>query len=159
MFNRELLAGRADVLRMDRTMMTLHRRQFLQCAGATAIASTFPRFAIAQTSPEQVDDVVIINGRVMDPESGLDAIRNVGIIDRKIRIISEAPLQGKQTIDAKGLVVAPGFIDLHQHGHDSRNYAYKARDGVTTSLELEVGTDDIDRWYAVREGRAYQLRR
>src|ERR1700730_7461650 len=120
-------------------MMRFRRRQFLQCAGATTIASTLSRFAIGQTPPEQVDDVVIINGRVMDPESGLDAMRNVGIIDRKIRIISEAPLQGKQTIDAKGLVVAPGFIDLHQHGHDSRNYAYKARDGVTTSLELEIG--------------------
>ena len=130
-----------------------HRRQFLQCAGATVIASTFPRFAIAQIYPEQVYDVVITNGQVMDPESGLDAVGNVGIIDRKISILSEAPLQGKQTIDAKGLVVAPGFIDLHQHGQDSRNYAYKARDGVTTSLELEVGTDDIDRWYAERAGK------
>jgi dihydroorotase len=134
-------------------MVKVRRRQLLQCTGAITIASTFSRFAIAQASPEQVYDVVITGGRVMDPESGLDAVRNVGIIGGKIRIISEAPLQGKQTIDAKGLVVAPGFIDLHQHGQDSRNYEYKARDGVTTSLELEVGTDDIDRWYAERAGK------
>jgi N-acyl-D-aspartate/D-glutamate deacylase len=102
---------------------------------------------------EESYDVVITGGRVMDPESGLDTVRNIGIVSEKIRMISEAPLQGKQTIDAKGLVVAPGFIDLHQHGQDGRNYQYKARDGVTTSLELVVGTEDIDRWYAEREGK------
>src|SRR4029077_9671854 len=57
-------------------------------------------------------DVVIAGGRVMDPESGLDAIRNVGIRSGKIAEISESALYGKTTFDAKGLVVAPGFIDL-----------------------------------------------
>jgi N-acyl-D-aspartate/D-glutamate deacylase len=133
-------------------MMKFRRRQFLQCAAATMLLHS-QRFAIAQIYPEQVYDVGITNGRVIDPESGLDTVRNIGIMGGKIRVISEAPLQGKQTIDAKGLVVAPGFIDLHQHGHDARNYEYKARDGVTTSLELEVGTDDIDKWYTEREGK------
>ena len=99
-------------------------------------------------------DVVIANGRVMDPESGLDAARNVGISGGKIRVISRGALKGKQTIDAKGLVVAPGFIDLHQHGQDAENYAAKARDGVTTALELEVGVADVDHWYGEREGKA-----
>src|SRR5712671_5295231 len=98
-------------------------------------------------------DVVIANGRVMDPESGLDAVRNVGIAGGKIRAISAEALQGKKTIDAKGLVVAPGFIDLHEHGQEPRNYQFQAHDGVTTSLELEAGTDDIDKWYAEREGK------
>src|SRR5467141_3948804 len=98
-------------------------------------------------------DVVIANGRVMDPESGLDAVRNVGIRDGKIAAISSRVLEGRQTIEARGLVAAPGFIDLHQHGQDPRNYQFKARDGVTTSLDLEVGTDDVDRWYAEREGK------
>lgn len=101
-----------------------------------------------------VFDVVILHGRVMDPESNLDAVRNVGISGGKIRAISEEPLQGKSSIDASGLVVAPGFIDLHQHGHEAKNYEFKAHDGVTTSLELEVGTDDVDGWYAEREGKA-----
>jgi len=87
-------------------------------------------------------DVVIANGRVMDPESGLDAVRNVGIIAGKIQA------------DAKGLVVAPGFIDLHEHGQTAEAYRYQAHDGVTTSLELEVGTDDVDKWYADRQGKA-----
>jgi len=99
-------------------------------------------------------DVVIVNGRVMDPESGLDGVRNVGISGGKIRAISGGVLKGKQVIDAKGLVVAPGFIDLHQHGQDAENYAAKAHDGVTTALELEVGVADVDPWYGERKGKA-----
>ena len=99
-------------------------------------------------------DVVVANGRVMDPESGLDAIRSVGIRGGKIAAISSSRLEGKQRIDARGLVVAPGFIDLHQHGQDSENYAAKAADGVTTALELEVGVADVEQWYGEREGKA-----
>jgi N-acyl-D-aspartate/D-glutamate deacylase len=99
-------------------------------------------------------DVVILNGRVMDPESDLDAVRNVGIRAGKIVDITEKPLQGKEVIDAKGLVVAPGFIDLHQHGQDAENDDAKAADGVTTSLEMEVGTADVDAWYAALEGKS-----
>jgi N-acyl-D-aspartate/D-glutamate deacylase len=99
-------------------------------------------------------DIVIANGRVMDPESGFDAVRDVGITEGKIRAISAEPLKGKRVLDAKGLVVAPGFIDLHEHAQEPRNYQFQAHDGVTTSLELEVGTDDVDRWYANREGKS-----
>jgi dihydroorotase len=99
-------------------------------------------------------DVVITNGRVMDPESGLDAMRNVGISGGKVRAISSSVMKGKQVIDAKGLVVAPGFIDLHEHGQEPRNYQFQAHDGVTTSLELEMGTDDVNRWYDERTGKA-----
>lgn len=109
------------------------------------------RFASAQ---DKAYDVVIANGRVMDPESGLDAVRNLGIRDGKIRAISASTLKGRQTIDAKGLVVAPGFIDLHEHGQEPRNYQFQAHDGVTTSLELEAGTNHVAEWYAQREGKA-----
>lgn len=98
-------------------------------------------------------DLVIANGRVMDPESGLEAIRTVGIRGGKISAISSSHLEGKQAIEAKGLVVAPGFIDLHEHGQEPRNYEFQAHDGVTTSLELEAGTADVDQWYARREGK------
>jgi N-acyl-D-aspartate/D-glutamate deacylase len=99
-------------------------------------------------------DLVIANGRVMDPESGLDAVRNIGISAGKIQAISSATLQGRTTLDARNLVVAPGFIDLHEHGQEPRNYEFQAHDGVTTSLELEAGTDDVDKWYAAREGKS-----
>jgi N-acyl-D-aspartate/D-glutamate deacylase len=104
--------------------------------------------------PNGTFDLVITNGRVMDPESGLDAARNVGITGGKIRAITTEALKGKQAIDAKGLVVAPGFIDLHEHGQEPRNYQFQAHDGLTTSLELEAGSDDVDKWYAEREGKS-----
>jgi N-acyl-D-aspartate/D-glutamate deacylase len=102
----------------------------------------------------QTYDVVLANGRVIDPETNLDAIRNVGISGGRIAAISASPLAGRTTVDAKGLVVTAGFIDLHSHGQDVENYAYKARDGVTTALELEVGVNPVASWYAAREGRA-----
>src|SRR5438132_300059 len=96
----------------------------------------------------------IRGGRVMDPESELDAIRDVAVSDGKIAAISEKPLRGRASIDARGLVVAPGFVDLHAHGQDAENYALRAADGVTTALELEIGSGDIDRFYAERVGKA-----
>ncbi|HXF40249.1 MAG TPA: amidohydrolase family protein [Blastocatellia bacterium] len=99
-------------------------------------------------------DVVILNGRVIDPESGVDAIRSIGINNGIIQAISEKSLKGRTTVLASGLVVSPGFIDLHSHGQDQENYRFKAMDGVTTALELEVGTGDVAGWYAEREGKA-----
>src|SRR5437899_7172196 len=116
------------------------------------VASTVASIRLA--SADESYDLVIANGRVMDPESGLDTVRNVGIRGGKIRAISVAPLKGASTIDARGLVVAPGFIDLHEHGQEPRNYQFQAHDGVTTSLELEAGTDDVEKWYATREGKS-----
>jgi len=99
-------------------------------------------------------DLVLANGRVMDPESNLDAVRYVGIREGKIAAISTRPLSGRTVIDVKGLVIAPGFIDLHSHGQDDENYRYKARDGVTTALEMEVGVSPVAAWYSGREGKA-----
>ncbi len=109
-------------------------------------------FASSSTEPEY--DLVILNGRVIDPESGLDAIRNIGITNGTIQVISEKSLSGRSTVLATGLVVSPGFIDLHSHGQDQENYRFKAMDGVTTALELEVGTGDVDKWYDARQGKA-----
>ena len=111
-------------------------------------------FLVAGAAVAQDYDVVISRGRVMDPETKLDAVRDVGIRGGKIAAISEAPLSGKSVVDARGLVVTAGFIDLHQHGQTEENYQYKARDGVTTALELEVGVSPVDAWYAQREGKS-----
>ena len=99
-------------------------------------------------------DLVILNGRVMDPASGLDSIRAVGITDGAIREISVRALQGRDTLDARGMVVAPGFIDLHQHAQDTAGYRVEVLDGTTTALELEGGTVDINAWYDERAGKS-----
>jgi N-acyl-D-aspartate/D-glutamate deacylase len=99
----------------------------------------------------QTYDVVIVNGRVLDPESNLDAIRSVGITGRTIAAVSTERLTGRTTIDATSAIVVPGFIDLHAHGQAADVYKLRASDGVTTALELEVGAADIDGWYRQRE--------
>jgi N-acyl-D-aspartate/D-glutamate deacylase len=116
------------------------------------LQTAFPSVTSAQSAPEF--DIVLANGRVMDPESNLDAIRHIGIRAGKIAAISARPLPGGTVVDVKGLVIAPGFIDLHSHGQDDENYRYKARDGVTTALEMEVGVSPVTAWYTQRVGKS-----
>jgi N-acyl-D-aspartate/D-glutamate deacylase len=99
-------------------------------------------------------DVVIQGGRVIDPETGLDAVRNVGISQGKIKKISAETLAGKRVISARGLIVAPGFIDLHQHAQDIESQRVKALDGVTTALEMEIGKPDVAAFLRSKEGRS-----
>ena len=99
-------------------------------------------------------DIVIRNARVLDPATNLDAVRSIGITGKKIAALSSDPLRGRTEIDASGLVAAPGFIDLHSHGQTPENYRFKAMDGVTTALELEVGVSPVSAWYKAREGKS-----
>ena len=92
-------------------------------------------------------DVVILNGRVIDPETNYDKVSHVGIKDGKIAAITEETISGKKTIDATGHVVSPGFIDLHAHGQNIGDYRMQAMQGVTTMLELESGLLPISDWY------------
>jgi N-acyl-D-aspartate/D-glutamate deacylase len=105
------------------------------------------------SAPESFD-VVLQSGRVIDPETNLDGVRDVGIRGGTIARISTEPLTGTRTIDARGLVVAPGFIDLHQHGQSRDAYRLMALDGITTALELEVGVPDVRRFIDARRGRS-----
>ena len=107
---------------------------------------------VACSGGEARYDLVVANGRVIDPESGYAAVANVGIRDGVISEISERDLEAERIIDATGHVVAPGFVDLHEHGQAEESYALMVRDGVTTALELEVGVPDIDAFYDAREG-------
>jgi len=99
-------------------------------------------------------DLVLEGGRVMDPETGLDAVRNVGIRNGKIARITSEPLAGHRMVKAAGLVVAPGFIDLHQHGQEPASQRVKAFDGVTTALEMELGAPDVIQFLKAKEGRS-----
>lgn len=98
-------------------------------------------------------DIVINNGRVMDPETSFDGVRNVGVKDGRIVAITEDKITGVESIDATGLVVAPGFIDTEQHGLGPWGIKVNLRDGVTTQMDFEVGAANIDEWYAARKGK------
>lgn len=97
-------------------------------------------------------DVVITGGRVMDPETGLDEIRNVGIEGETIAAVTVDSIEGNETIDAKGHVVCPGFIEAHQHATDPFSRKVNLRDGLTTMMDFEVGARDIGMWYDDAEG-------
>lgn len=97
---------------------------------------------------------MLVGGRVLDPETKLDGVRAVGIRNGRIVSVTAAVPSARDTVDVRGLVVAPGFVDLHSHGQDSINYRYLAHDGVTTALELEIGTYPIAPWYARRNGKS-----
>ena len=121
--------------------------------GATTLP-TSPANAQRTSERAGVYDLVLLGGRVIDPDSKLDAIRNVGIRRGSVAIITARPIAGRDSIRATGLVVAPGFIDLHQHAQDSVAYTVEARGGITSALELEEGPADVAAWYAAREHRA-----
>lgn len=114
---------------------------------AILMLSTSPAWCQAQ-GPAL--DLVLANGRIIDPETNLDAIRNLGIRDGKIAAISETPLKGQLVVDATGLIVAPGFIDWHAHGQNTLADRVQAFDGVTTALEFEAGMLPIGRWYELQ---------
>jgi len=122
---------------------------------AAASVAQAPSSADTGAAVESPFDLVVANGRVIDPETGLDGVRSVGIRDGRIEAISLTPLLGKKVLDASGLVVAPGFIDLHAHGQDLPAARMQAFDGVTTALELESGTLPVAVAYerVAREGR------
>jgi N-acyl-D-aspartate/D-glutamate deacylase len=129
------------------------RALVLVAAAVAGCASRQPATGAATArgaGPAAENDRVILGGRVMDPASGLDAVRNVGLRDGRIAVLTTQAIRGRDTIDARGLVVAPGFIDLHAHGQTAETYRFQALDGVTTSLELELGTADVAAWYAER---------
>jgi N-acyl-D-aspartate/D-glutamate deacylase len=98
-------------------------------------------------------DLVLAGGRVIDPATRLDGVRNIAISNGKVAAISTEALSAKQTIDVANLVVAPGFIDLHAHGQNVPSQTYQVRDGVTTALELEIGAFPMNALSA-RAGRA-----
>ena len=105
-------------------------------------------------------ELLITGGRVMDPDSGLDAVLNVAVRNGVIVALTEETSGALEVLDAGGLIVAPGFIDLHAHGQDPESSRYQARDGVTTAMELEICTrlhaTVLSRWF-ISGPRFYDL--
>jgi N-acyl-D-aspartate/D-glutamate deacylase len=128
-------------------------RLAIQTLIALLAALALPAIAPAAYAESGLD-LVIQGGRVIDPASGLDGMRNVGIRDGEIVAVSSEALVGKRMIDATGLVVAPGFIDLHTHSPNPIGQRYQLLDGVTTALELEAGVHPIETFGEEIKGKA-----
>ena len=125
----------------------------LMMAGILSVCMAMVPATIANAAEKY--DLVILGGRVMDPETMFDAVRNVGVKDGKIAIITKDKISGKETIKAQGHVVAPGFIDTHVHVVDLPfGQKLMLRDGVTTPLDLEVGAYPVTRFYDTLQGRS-----
>jgi hypothetical protein len=108
---------------------------------------------LAADPTAQTYDLVLLGGRVMDPETNFDAVRNVGIKDGRIAAITEAAIEGTDTLDAKGLVVAPGFIDTHTHSSDKFAIKMAMMDGVTSAMDYELGSLNVGAWYEREAGK------
>src|SRR3984893_2702104 len=135
------------------TAKQLLKTRLLAMSAGSLLFFSGAMFLSTGNGADEYYDVVVLHGRVMDPELNLDALRNIGIRSGKIQKITSKSLKGRTVIDATGLVVSPGFIDLHVHDMNDEHHRAQAMDGVTTALELEIGTADIDQWYAEREGK------
>ncbi len=108
----------------------------------------------ASEPASQTYDLVIEGGRVMDPESGLDAVKTIGILDGRIAAISDTGLAGEHITDASGMVVAPGFIDIHSHSPTPLGAKYQVLDGVTTQLDLEAGAFPVSAYGFMIKGQS-----
>jgi len=108
---------------------------------------------VACSAGAQDYDIVIMNGRVMDPETEFDEVRNIGIKDSVIVTITEKDISGSDSIDASGHVVTAGFIDTHTHSSDKYVIKMAMMDGVTSGMDYEFGAMNIDAWYEREAGK------
>jgi dihydroorotase len=126
----------------------MNRRQ-LVCATGAALITRIPK-AFAATY-----DLIIKGGRVIDPSTGLDAVRDLAISGGRIAAVEAViAADAVETIDARGKIVAPGLIDIHTHaGRSKEGPPMCLQDGVTGWVDAGTGgADNIDEVAAVARG-------
>ncbi|MDB6010870.1 MAG: D-glutamate deacylase [Gammaproteobacteria bacterium] len=147
------LTARIRALRGFLTIASALALQVVPAAAITAATTAGATNATGATATAAATyDIAILHARAIDPDTGLDAIRNIGITGGKVAAVSTEPLSGTQTIEGRGLVASPGFIDLHSHAYGFETSTYQAMDGVTTRLELEIGVYPVKPWYDKKAG-------
>ncbi|MWC29105.1 amidohydrolase family protein [Paenibacillus sp. MMS18-CY102] len=120
-----------------------------QSSGLSGVAAAEKQ--VSDQDLSRVYDIVIKGGRVINPETKLDAVMNVGIAGGQIGAVTAKPLKGKRVIQANGLVVAPGFIDNLSYDPNPLGVWNKIADGVTSNIAMHGGTSAPDKWYAYYE--------
>jgi dihydroorotase len=120
--------------------MMMNRRQ-LVCASAAALLVRIPQASAAAY------DLIIRGGRVIDPSTGLDAVRDLAISAGRIAVVdTNIAGEASETIDARGKIVAPGLIDIHTHaGRGVDGPPLCLKDGVTGWVDAGTGgADNMD---------------
>lgn len=125
---------------------------FIHAAVPAAALATAGVLTAAYSAPAPAYDVVIANGRVMDPDTGTDRVADVGIRGDRILTISGHGLPGRVRLEARGKVVAPGFVDILSKTHPEGD-RYKIQDGVTTVLSTHGGPVQVGKWLADQAAR------
>ena len=127
--------------------MFAKRRKFIIIFSAILIIFGF----YPNLNAEDVDsyDVIIKGGTIYNPSTEHELENyNIGINGSKIERITQEELSGITEINADGLVISPGFIDLVSYDPNHVGIEFKVFDGVTSNLAMHGGTEDAASWYA-----------
>ena len=105
-------------------------------------------------------DLVIRGSMLVDPEKLTITEGNLGVRDGRIAALTREDIHGREVIDARGKLVAPGFIDIHGHIDGHRECAaLSAVQGVTTTVggNCGIGPLDLETFFVEQEQRGFPI--
>lgn len=99
-------------------------------------------------------DIVIKGGTIYNPSTEHELKDYyIGIVGTKVERITKDNIKGKEEIDATGMIVSPGFVDLISYDPNYIGIELKVLDGVTSNLAMHGGTEDAKSWYRAWDNR------
>ena len=107
-------------------------------------------------SAQEICELALLNGRVLDPESGTEEVKNIGIRWGRIVYLGTKGVEARRSLDVSGMVVCPGFIDFLSYDQNKTGEYFKAADGVTTNLSMHgASMANFRKLWAKTQGSLY----